>query len=215
MSALRASGTALPGGGSGRGHGAGVRAQFVAASALFWVIGGASGCSEETASGSGLSVSSARPSATASAAVAASVPDTSPPSFLPSGGYTELPWPDAMEVIQRRAVDRVIRTQTRRAYVVKRNGDKHFTIEPVHGALRAVIREADDNSFLHYEKHEIPWEEAEAHLRSGRAQGVSVLHFRIVEVTLDHRSVFAILPEGKSVRQILDEAKSTLEVTIE
>lgn len=197
-----------------------LRAAILAATVLLGVVvaGGACSSGEGASGGSGQPASSGAqgPAASGRAAPPAPDRDAPPPEWLPPG-YTEIPWEKAAELIHRRDVDRVIRTQTRRAYVVTRNGDKHFTVEPSRGALQTLIREADDGTFLHYEEHEIPWHEAAAHIREGRASGVSILHFRMVMVTLKGRggTRFAIAPGEEEVRKVLSEARPLIEPTIE
>src|SRR5688572_18678601 len=93
-----------------------LRSTIRTATALAWVA--ASGCGDPAAD-RGQPASSGTPGSAASDRRAPPIPvqDAPPPAWLPPG-YTEIPWEKAAEVIHRRDVDRVILTQTRRAYVV-------------------------------------------------------------------------------------------------
>lgn len=187
---------------------------------VLWVAGSGGACaSGEGTAGEGRETpaGSGAPGIPPSSGVAAQgpSPDAPPPEWLPPG-YTEISWEEAAEVIHRRDVDRVIRTQTRRAYLVTRRGDRHFTVEPSRGALKTLLRDADDGTFLHYEKIEIPWQQAERLIRDGQAVGVGILHFGMVMVTVkDGGTFFTIPPGGEHVGKVLREASPPIEPTIE
>lgn len=141
--------------------------------------------------------------------------DDTPPSWLPLG-YSEIPWVRAEELIRNRDVNRVIATQTRRAYVITRSGDKHFTIEPRSGALTALLAGVSRDEFLIVHADEIPWQDAETLLRERRASGIMAGHFRTIYVTVKGGGSFlAIAPESLDVGTLVKEADPSLDITVE
>lgn len=141
--------------------------------------------------------------------------DDTPPSWTPMG-YSEIPWVRAEELIRNRDVNRVIATQTRRAYIITGSGDEHFTIEPQSGALTTLLAGVPRGEFLVAHVDEIPWQDAETLLRERRASGIMEGHFRTVYVTVKGGGSFlAIPPESLNVSTLVKEADPSLDVTVE
>ncbi|MDC0745038.1 hypothetical protein [Polyangium mundeleinium] len=139
---------------------------------------------------------------------AAAAPLRPPPPWLPPN-YTEIPWSEAVALIQRQAVDRVFGTKTRRVYVVERNGEKRYTTAPRLGDLAELMAQIprEERKFLYKDDiEEISWAEAESLIRAKRVESVSLTHFSMVSLYMKGgRYPLAIAPSEKDLRKILDE----------
>ncbi|MDI1479175.1 hypothetical protein [Polyangium sp. y55x31] len=131
-----------------------------------------------------------------------------PPPWLPPN-YTEIPWSDAVTLIQRQAVDRVFGTKTRRVYVVERNGEKRYATAPRVGDLAKLMAEIprEELRFLYRDGvEEISWAEAESLIRSKRATGVSLSHFNWMALNVKGGGyVLAVTPSESDVRKLIEE----------
>lgn len=149
--------------------------------------------------------------AAAASATARRVDDT-PPAWLPPPDYTELAWDKATALIRSGGAGRVIGTRTRRAYVVTPGGEKHFTIEPRHGDLKALIAEDFPKDHLLYrdDHDEISWKDAEALIREKRAKHVFAAHFQLVTVGIGNGTdFFAIAPKDVEVAKLVKKANAS------
>lgn len=149
--------------------------------AMLWALAACDGAAPATA----ITAESATPSVTASSAQAEPPRDDTPPLWT-APGYTEISWAEAEKRILLYDVDRVIGTRTRRVYLITRGDDvyKRFTIEPRSGALKSLLQGMPRYIFLRsVDNHEVPWKEAEAILREGRARSVFASHFDLVYIT--------------------------------
>jgi hypothetical protein len=136
-----------------------------------------------------------------------------PPPWLPPN-YTEIPWSEAAMLIQSQAVDRVLATKTRRVYVVKRGGDKHYTTAPRVGEVAKLIAHIprEERQFLYRDDiEEISWAEAEALIRSKHATSVSTSHFNMVSLNVKGGGYpLAIAPSEKDVLKLIEEVDPSL-----
>jgi hypothetical protein len=144
--------------------------------------------------------------------------DDTPPAWLPPPDYTEIAWPRASDLIRTRAADRVISTQTRRAYLSTPTGEKYFTIEPRHGDMKtlALAVQAATGPLMYREYDEIPWKEAEEHIRNKRVSSVGTAHFQVVSLTLRGGGYFfTIAPKSAEVVKLVRQVDPSIDVTVE
>lgn len=168
-----------------------------------------------SASGAASGAAGSGKTGAAATATATVLRDDTPPTWLPPG-YTEIPWERAVALVKAREVDRVIGTETRRAYVVERTGAEHFTIEPRSGALKALLADVERGAFLMGRSEEIPWKEAEAILRERRATSIMAAHFRMVYVGVKGGGSFmAVVPASIDLGRLVKEADPSLDITVE
>ncbi|MDI3284506.1 hypothetical protein [Polyangium sp. 15x6] len=139
---------------------------------------------------------------------AAAAPLRSPPPWLPPN-YTEIPWSEVVTLIQSQAVDRVLGTRTRRVYVVKREGQKHYTTAPRLGDLAKLMAQfpREELRFLYRDDiEEISWAEAESRIRNKQVVSVSTSHFNMVSLSMPGGGYpLAIAPSERDVRKLIEE----------
>ncbi|MDC3962601.1 hypothetical protein [Polyangium jinanense] len=139
---------------------------------------------------------------------AAAAPLRPPPPWLPPN-YTEIPWSEAATLIQRQEVDRVFGTRTRRVYVVKREGQKHYTTAPRRGDLAKLLAQIprEELKFLYRDDiEEISWAEAESRIRNKQVISVSTSHFNMVSLSMKGGAYpLAVAPSERDVRKLIEE----------
>ncbi|HVK65430.1 MAG TPA: hypothetical protein VM694_13195 [Polyangium sp.] len=143
---------------------------------------------------------------------AAAAPLRPPPPWLPPN-YTEIAWLDTVALLRSRAVDRVFGTRTRRVYVVRRGGEKHYTTAPRRGDLAKLMVEfpREDRGFLYDDDfEEISWAEAESRIRNKKVETVSLSHFSMASLNMKGGGrPLAIVPSESDLRKLLDEVDPT------
>lgn len=124
-------------------------------------------------------------------------------------------------MIRSGGASRLIGTTTRRAYLIAAESEKHFTVEPKHGDLKAAYDVAPNKENLIFREglEEIPWSDAVAHMREHRAISVTAGHFGLVTLTLTNKaSLFTVAPKGADFGDFAKQASapgSALSFTIE
>lgn len=155
----------------------------------------------------------------AESSVRAAAATLRPPPPWTAPDYTEIPWSEAAALIQSQAVDRVLATRTRRVYVIKKSGDKHYTTAPKVGAVAELIAPIPKNDlqFLYRDDiEEISWSEAESLIRGKRAISVSTSHFNMVSVHVEGRGhPLAVAPSEEAVRKLINEVDPSLLLAVE
>lgn len=186
-----------------------LRRLLAAVSALLLVGSGLCGCRE---------VEPDKPNRAESSLEIAVATLRPPPPWLPPN-YTEIPWSEALPLIQSQAVDRVLATRTRRVYVIKRGGDKHYTTAPRLGEVAKLVAQIprNDRQFLYRDDiEEISWAEAESLTRSRQATSVSISHFNMVSLNVKGGGYpLAIAPSEEVVGKLLQEVDPSLLLTVE
>lgn len=124
-------------------------------------------------------------------------------------------------MIRSGGATRLIGTTTRRAYLIAAESERHFTVAPKHGDLKAAYEGAPNKDTLIFREgyEEIPWSDALAHIRERRAISVTAGHFGLVTLTLTNKALlFTIAPKGADFGDFAKEASapgSALSFTVE
>ena len=113
----------------------------------------------------------------------------------------------------------MLATRTRRVYVIKRGGDKHYTTAPPLGDVAKLIAQIprDERQFLYRDDiEEISWAEAESLIRSKQATSVSTSQFNMVSLNVKGGGYpLAVAPSEQDVRKLIEEVDPSLLGTVE